>query len=1173
MQIEQLRLERYGVFREKVIDLSGAHLHVIAGPNGIGKSTIRAAFSDLLFGFPHISPWAIGFEQNQLRLGAVIKNRAGAALDFTRLKGRRATLVGPDGASLDEQVLQAYLSGIDRNTFETLYALDAERLRKGGEEMLRAKSDLGQTIFAAASGLATLSDVRDALKSQLDEIGSLHRSAEKPVWKAEQEFGDAIQRAQGAALRMDEWNAAHQELSEAGGSLQRLNDRRREIELERVRLDRELRVFPIIAELDRLGSQLESLSDVPELPADFGDRWRKAVDKWDRAKESVDEASAAHARREKERAALAPAAGRIIDFATDVETLYRQVGNIRDLLQAEVKLDRDIASETERLKSLSAALGSKPEDVERLAASIPRSAEVARVRSLIVEETGLRAELTAAKKAKKDAEEALEHDKSELDAIGEARDPAEAMTVWGAARSVQADHRKVQEDDRRVTRALETEQSQFARLGHWLGTVEALATAAFPSAEAVQAAKDKLDRSTRAEEDAEKKVAELEADLEDAKGKIEDARAGGSVPTADDIREARALRDRAWAPIRETPTAGTAPSLEALARYESLVREADDVADRRMAGAEILAQQRQLETAQLRIEKRLEKARDNLSKASRQRQADEESARKLWAGTGYDGDVDPPDVMLGWLGRKEKVLEVAAHRRAAEDDRKAAMSAFDRAWGHLQRVASLLGVTIDSSEDVEVAEERVSAAVNQANELWTKRGQLGVTVARREKELKRHKASAEEADKALKAWRVKWRAEMPALNLGDDATPAEATAVLDAWDGFAQEARNRAESSRRLKGVRTDLDKQRQRVDAIVEKLMAESEVASTDVEEWHDWPDFLYRKLQSANALAGRIATADQRVSEAADALASAREAEKSAEATCSRLRAERHLEGVEEVSGAIERSDRVRLLKSDVGAKQTELAEAGEGRSEEQLRSELAGATREDIQTARSQSDENFGQVTAEIEEAIRLQVGLQRNLHDLEQRTGFTTASHAANSHAARVGELAQRWMRLTTAMALLDGAIERYRQANEGPLIKRADEIFITIAGRQSPDDFHKLDVDYQKPNDPRLIAIRGSDVACRVEAMSEGTRDQLWLALRIAALELRARDAEAMPFLADDLFASSDAVRAGAGVRYLAELARHTQVILFTHHDYVVDAVRNAVPEARVHELTRERIAA
>ncbi len=62
-----------------------------------------------------------------------------------------------------------------------------------------------------------------------------------------------------------------------------------------------------------------------------------------------------------------------------------------------------------------------------------------------------------------------------------------------------------------------------------------------------------------------------------------------------------------------------------------------------------------------------------------------------------------------------------------------------------------------------------------------------------------------------------------------------------------------------------------------------------------------------------------------------------------------------------------------------------------------------------------------------------------------------SISARNAAAEVGTLAQRWMRLTTATALLDKAVENYRQADEGPLIKRANQIFISIAGHQPPDD--------------------------------------------------------------------------------------------------------------------------
>ena len=74
-------------------------------------------------------------------------------------------------------------------------------------------------------------------------------------------------------------------------------------------------------------------------------------------------------------------------------------------------------------------------------------------------------------------------------------------------------------------------------------------------------------------------------------------------------------------------------------------------------------------------------------------------------------------------------------------------------------------------------------------------------------------------------------------------------------------------------------------------------------------------------------------------------------------------------------------------------------------------------------------------------------------------------------------------------------------------------------------------------------------------MSDGTRDQLYLALRLAALELHLDQGHALPFIADDLFINYDDRRAKAGLQALATLSEKTQVIFLSHHDHLVPAVR------------------
>ena len=60
-----------------------------------------------------------------------------------------------------------------------------------------------------------------------------------------------------------------------------------------------------------------------------------------------------------------------------------------------------------------------------------------------------------------------------------------------------------------------------------------------------------------------------------------------------------------------------------------------------------------------------------------------------------------------------------------------------------------------------------------------------------------------------------------------------------------------------------------------------------------------------------------------------------------------------------------------------------------------------------------------------------------------------------------------------------------------------------------------------------------------DALSEGTQDQLFLALRLATLEDHATRAEPLPFVGDDLFVTFDEARTAAALRALAEFGART----------------------------------
>jgi hypothetical protein len=97
---------------------------------------------------------------------------------------------------------------------------------------------------------------------------------------------------------------------------------------------------------------------------------------------------------------------------------------------------------------------------------------------------------------------------------------------------------------------------------------------------------------------------------------------------------------------------------------------------------------------------------------------------------------------------------------------------------------------------------------------------------------------------------------------------------------------------------------------------------------------------------------------------------------------------------------------------------------------------------------------------------------------------------------------------------------------------------------------RLEVDHNSTGRAMFLAVRDTDLECPVETLSEGTRDQLYLALRTAIVAAHATKAEPLPFIADDLLVHFDDRRAAAALALLARLGQTTQVILFTHHGHI-----------------------
>src|SRR5689334_15049440 len=134
MRITTLELLRYGRFADRALGFPKGEcsFHLVVGQNEAGKTTVRNAISELLFGFEHNSPYGYRFENAQLRIGAELENGEGH-LYLRRRKGRTQTLLDRNEKPLPDSALTAFLGQTNREFFDRLFSLDQQGLVQGGQ--------------------------------------------------------------------------------------------------------------------------------------------------------------------------------------------------------------------------------------------------------------------------------------------------------------------------------------------------------------------------------------------------------------------------------------------------------------------------------------------------------------------------------------------------------------------------------------------------------------------------------------------------------------------------------------------------------------------------------------------------------------------------------------------------------------------------------------------------------------------------------------------------------------------------------------------------------------------------------------------------------------------------------------------------------------------------------
>ncbi|MEJ2135108.1 MAG: AAA family ATPase [Desulfofustis sp.] len=1166
MRLKLLELKAFGPFTDELLEFNSQKpgLHIIFGLNEAGKSSSLRGLKALLYGFQNRTPDNFLHSYEQLLVGGCLQNEDGRELAFQRRKRKVGDLLDAEGTPMETHGLAAFLHGVEPKIFESLYGIDHRQLVEGGDEILSQKGEVGRILFAAGAGLSSLKKVTDQLE---EEAAGLFKSAGQlpEINKSIRRFNELRRELKEATLSAKDWKNLRNVLQEAESERAELEMKRAHKVKELHRLERLQQAIPELASLKIWQERLQALGTVTLLPSDFSDRYQQLEQEIREAKRQLHKNSEQLKQKEDKRQAISlPTV--LLEHAELVDNFHERLGEYRkgqkdkpERNGMRINLRKEASLLLKQIKP-----GVPLEQVDSLR---PVLAKKLTIQTLAGRFEAVSEQVRRAQKMNKAAQLAMTEADKERD------DATEPMDSHLLEQAVKLARRAGELDNQIQKRRNDAEQgteeclSELKRIGLWSGDLAALQELPLPFLETVhqfeQKFKDIFDRRQRLEKEREEDAKQLKTVQTEIK-KIE---YGGEIPSEEELQLTRRQRERGWQLLRRQWLDGEDVTVESQAfdetqvlpiAYEGLVKKADLLADRLRNEADRVAN---AATFRSRMET-LQESLIDYEKVKEELDQGEQALDGAWSALWEPAGITPltPKEMSGWLSAIEKlrfrVNELSKKEKEIVSEEARRFQLRDNLLDALTPFAVEAEVGHALGPVLILAETMLEKLDRQRAELI----QIGDRQKKAREEFHRAEETLADARESLAMWRDQWAKALSGFGIEEDISPVEAQIYLDTLQSCLEKVKEADDMQKRIDGINRDADL----LDREVRRLVRQVE------------PEILDLPLDQAIAhLRNKLAQArDDRIrldqlGEDIDALQSETAAInknlRDMNEHMSELLRIARCEKSEELSTVIERFSHYQQCHETISAIEARLAKIGGGATADALLEQAAGldadelpgridALRQDIEKHLNPAINKISQEIGETTSQLKGMDGSAKAAETREEMEGELT----------RLRRLAERYLRIKLAAKILQQEIDRYREKHQGPVMKIASRYFADL----TLNSFIGLKADVDDRNEPILVGILPDGILVTVEGMSDGTRDQLYLALRLATLEYRLESNEPLPFIVDDILVNFDDRRSRAALEALGELAERNQVILFTHHQAIVDQAETlgSAAEVAIHRL-------
>ncbi len=1094
-----------------------------------------------------------------MRVGAVLEN-GGKTLEVRRRKGNKDTLLTADEVPVaaGTGALVPFLAGADHAFFTRMFSLDHERLRKGGQEILEAKDEVGQMLFSAGAGLSGLRDRLKALTEEADGLWASRKAAHRKYYQALERLDTAATALRDHTVTASKWQEVKRAYDDAQEAYTVLEKQNEDISREQRKLSRIRRVYRDIRKIAALDDEIKALGEVTPLPEDA----LRSLDAAEReqlgATTRVETLNEQIKTEQEQRGAL----------KCNEELLIRE-DDIREFHKRRIEVQKEktdlphrraeLASAEENLLRLAGELEWTTDEVESLVERIPPRAKVTVLRTLISSRGERASGVASAKSAVNELAGQIVDLQQEIDGMGAPVDVSKLAAVVKATREGGDFSSRINVAETESREANVAIERSLKSLKPLVGDEHVLASTPVPTRDAIQTHRDDLRNADQRMQACQERIRTAGQELARHRKAHERLAHDEDAIAPKDLTDVREVRDYGWSLIRRRYVEGvfvpdeeiqafTGAGTDLTNTYETAVTTADTLADRRFDNAQAAAQIALTTRQVAEQEELLESLREEEVVLVEERRALESAWKQIWT----EASFEPlgPDFMLEWLASRHEILENIRRREAAKRQLEALRDEESKATARI--LVELLAFTGKpgalEGQPLRIVIEAATAVQNQSEKDATSRRLSEERLHKMKADAGRKSTALKTAEEALHVWRTEWAGAIELLGLAADTQPEAATTQLDAIDQMREIAvKIHQLRHERIEKIERDIDDFEKDVAAIVGVVAIDLAKLSPEEAVLE-----LERQLEAAKRIREQQKNKDAAILALQKKIDEYEASVRGARETIQHLQELAGAKDIDQLKTAVSNSDKLRKLADErvgvVGA----LANEGDGLQLAELRKECEAVEIDQVSAREQTLEQNLKDLRLRLTEAAEHRT---QNRSAFEAIGGDDRAAEAAAARQAALVELrevAEQYVRVRSAATMLQWAIERYRREKQAPLLKRAGQAFATL----TDGSFSDLRVEFDENDEAQLAGLRPGGEMVRSGRMSTGTADQLYLALRVASVEDYLDRADALPFVADDLFINFDDTRAEAGFEVLGQLATKTQVLFFTHHRHLVEiAVR------------------